>query len=189
MSDVATQVPPGYLAGTWDIDPVHSEVSFSVRHMMVSKVRGRFGSFQGQITTGADHLASSVNATIDLASVDTNDETRDNHLRSPDFLDVENHKTMSFTSTSVQPRGDGYVVEGELSLHGVTRPITLDLEPNGFGPDPFGGTRSGFSAKAEISRKDFGITFDMPLEGGGVVVGDKITITLEIEAVLQKPEA
>ena len=103
---VTTQIPTGYVAGTWDIDPVHSEVSFSVRHMMVSKVRGRFGSFQGQITTGEDHLASSVSASIDLASVDTNDETRDNHLRSPDFLDVENHKTMSFTSTSVKPQGD-----------------------------------------------------------------------------------
>jgi polyisoprenoid-binding protein YceI len=189
MSDVATQIPPGYIAGTWDIDPVHSEVSFSVRHMMVSKVRGRFGSFQGQITTGEDHLASSVSATVDLASVDTNDETRDNHLRSPDFLDVENHKTLSFTSTSVKPKGRGYVVEGDLSLHGVTRPVTLDLEPNGFGPDPFGGTRAGFSATTEINRKDYGITFNMPLEGGGVVVGDKIQITLEVEAVLQKPEA
>ncbi len=157
--------------------------------MIVSKVRGRFGSFQGQITSGEDHLASSVSATVDLASVDTNDESRDNHLRSPDFLDVENHKTMSFTSTSVKPKGDGYVVDGELSLHGVTRPVTLDLEPNGFGQDPFGGTRGGFSATTEINRKDFGITFNMPLEGGGVVVGDKIQITLEIEAVLQKPEA
>jgi polyisoprenoid-binding protein YceI len=188
MSTATTQIP-GYVAGRWDIDPVHSDVSFTVRHMMVSKVRGRFGSFEGQITTDQDHLASSVSATIDLASVNTNDETRDNHLRSPDFLDVENHKTMSFVSTAVRPKGDGYVVEGELSLHGVTRPVTLDLEPQGFGPDPFGGTRAGFSATTEINRKDFGITFNMPLEGGGVVVGDKIQITLEIEAVLQKPEA
>src|SRR5438045_2376354 len=105
---VTTQIPTGYVAGTWDIDPVHSEVSFTVRHMMVSKVRGRFGSFQGQITTGEDHLASSVSATVDLASVDTNDETRDNRLRSPDFLDVENHKTMSFTSPSLNPQGQGY---------------------------------------------------------------------------------
>src|SRR5437899_12808607 len=133
MSDVATQIPPGYVAGTGDIDPVHSEVSFSVRHMMVSKVRGRFGSFQGQITTGEDHLASSVNATIDLASVDTNDETRDNHLRSPDFLDVENHKTMSFTSTSLTPKGQGYVVEGELCLRGVTRPVRLALATHRLG--------------------------------------------------------
>jgi polyisoprenoid-binding protein YceI len=176
---------PGYIAGTWDIDPAHSEVGFSVRHMMVSKVRGRFGAFEGQITTGEDHLASSVSATVDLASIDTNEETRDNHLRSPDFLDVDNYKTMSFTSTAVKPEGEGYLVEGELSLHGVTRPVTLDLEPNGFGPDAFGGTRAGFSATTEINRKDFGITFQMPLDGGGVVVGDKIQITLEIEAVLR----
>jgi polyisoprenoid-binding protein YceI len=94
---------------------------------------------------------------------------------------------MSFVSTAVRPKGEGYVVEGELSLHGVTRPVTLDLEPQGFGPDPFGGTRAGFSATTEINRKDFGIAFNMPLEGGGVVVGDKIQITLEIEAVLQRP--
>src|SRR5204863_9311081 len=126
---------------------------------------------------------------VAISSVDTNYETRANHLRSPDVLDGENHTTMSLTSTSVKPQGEGYQVEGELSRHGVTRPVTLDLEPNGFGPDAFGGTRAGFSATTEINRKDFGITFNMPLEGGGVVVGDKIQITLEIEAVLQAPAA
>ena len=185
---VMTQLP-GYLAGTWDIDPVHSDVSFSVRHMMVSKVRGRFGSFHGQITTGEDHLASSVTATIDLSSVETGDENRDAHLRSPDFLDAEQHKAMSFHSTRVVPKDEGYLVEGELSLHGVTRPVTLDLEANGFGPDAFGGTRTGFSASTTINRRDFEINFQMPLEGGGVVIGDKIEIALEIAAVLQNPAA
>ena len=163
-TDTRTAIP-GYTAGTWTIDPVHSEVGFSVRHMMVSKVRGRFTSFSGEIVTGQ--------------------EQRDAHIRSADFFDVENHPTMSYHSTGVRAHGDGYVVDGQLTLRGVTKDVPLALELNGFGPDPYGGTRAGFTATAEISRSDFGITYNAAIEGGGVVVGDKVTIQLEIEAVLK----
>jgi len=171
-------------AGTWNIDPVHSEVGFTVRHMMVSKVRGRFTGFSGVITVAEDPLQSKVEATIDASSIDTGDETRDNHLRSGDFFSVEEHPNFTYRSTSVRQKGDDFEVEGELTIRGVTRSVPLSLELNGVGPDPYGGTRAGFSATTEISRKDFGIEFNIPLEGGGVVVGDKITVQLEIEAVL-----
>ena len=175
---------PGYQPGTWVIDPTHSEVSFSVRHLMVSKVRGRFARFSGELVTGDDPVDSSVEATVDLASIDTNSEDRDAHLRSPDFLDVERYPSLTYRSTGVRADGDGFVVDGELTLHGVTRSVPLALEVHGFLPEsPFGDSRVGFSARAEISRKDFGISFDAPLENGGVVVGDKIQIDLEVEAI------
>jgi polyisoprenoid-binding protein YceI len=176
---------PGYIAGTWTIDPVHSEVGFSVRHMMVSKVRGRFTSFSGEIVTGADPLDSSVTAEIALDSIVTGQEQRDAHIRSADFFDVENHPTMTYHSAGVRAHGDGYVVDGELTLRGVTKDVPLALELNGFGPDPYGGTRAGFTATAEISRSDFGVSYNAAIEGGGVVVSDKVTIQLEIEAVLK----
>ncbi len=176
---------PSYTAGTWDIDPVHSEVSFSVRHMMVSKVRGRFGSFTGQIVTGEDVTCSSVSATIDATSIDTNNEQRDNHIRSADFFDVANHPTWTFASNAVRVDDGDLLLDGELTIKGVTRPVTLSLTAEGFGPDAFGGTRAGFSASTTINRADFGVDISMPLDGGGVVVGDKVTINLEIEAVLR----
>jgi polyisoprenoid-binding protein YceI len=190
MTDASTTTTiPGYVAGTWTIDPVHSDVSFSVRHMMVSKVKGNFGSYEGQIVTTDNPLESTVTASVDLSSIDTRNPDRDTHLKSADFFDVATHPKLTFQSTSVSAAGDGYAVEGDLSLHGVTKSVTLNLEPNGFGPDAWGGTRAGFTATTEISRKDFGIEFNMPLEGGGVVLGDKIQITLEIEAVLQPATA
>jgi polyisoprenoid-binding protein YceI len=176
---------PSYTAGTWDIDPVHSDVSFSVRHMMVSKVRGRFGAFSGQIVTGEDITRSSVSTTIDATSIDTNNEQRDNHIRSADFFDVANHPTWTFTSTGVRVDDGDLFLDGELTIKGVTRPVTLTLQVEGFGPDAFGGTRAGFSAATTINRNDFGVDISMPLDGGGVVVGDKVTINLEIEAVLR----
>jgi polyisoprenoid-binding protein YceI len=185
MSTTRVEVP-GLVAGSWVIDPVHSEVGFSVRHLMVSKVKGKFKTFEGVITIAEDPLQSRVEATIDAASVDTGEPNRDNHLRSQDFFHVDNHPKITFVSTRVVPRSEGFDLTGDLTIHGVTRPITLVLEFSGVGPDPWGGTRAGFSAETEISRKDYGVDFDMPLDGGGVVVGDKIRITLEIEAVLQK---
>jgi polyisoprenoid-binding protein YceI len=184
MSTSATEIP-GYVVGTWAIDPVHSDIGFSVRHLMVSKVRGHFRKFEGQIVTAENPLESSATVTIDVESIDTGNQQRDDDLRSGTFLDVKSHPTMTYQSTSVRPAGDHYLVDGDLSLHGVTRPVTLKVEANGFGPDPYGGTRTGFSAQGEISRKDFGIDIDMPLDGGGVVLGDKIELTLEIEAILQ----
>jgi len=185
MSTSSSTVTPRLTAGTWNIDPAHSEVSFTVRHLMVSKVRGTFTGFTGSVTVAEDPLASSVEATIDMASIDTRDAGRDAHLRSPDFFETDTYPTMTYRSASVRPHGDDFVVEGELTLHGVTRPVALDLELNGVSADPWGGTRAGFSAETEINRKDFGVDITMPLDGGGMVVGDKIKVHLEIEAILQ----
>lgn len=181
----ATSTATTLQAGTWAIDPSHSDVSFTVRHLMVSKVRGTFTGFTGTITVADDPLASSVEASVDLSTIDTRDATRDAHLRSADFFETDAHPTLTYRSTSVRPDGENFVVDGELSLHGVTRPVRLDLEFNGVNADPWGGTRAGFSAETEINRRDFGIDIAMPLDGGGVVVGDKVKVHLEIEAILQ----
>ena len=185
----STETIPNYTTGTWTIDPVHSDISFTVRHMMVSKVRGSFKTFEGTIVTADNPLDSKVNVSIDLGSIDTNNADRDAHIRSADFFNVEKHPHMTFESTNVTPAGEGYVVEGNLSLHGVTQPVRLNVELNGIGRDPWGGTRIGFSASTELSRKDFGIEFNIPIEGGGVVVGDRVQVKLEIEAVLQPAAA
>jgi polyisoprenoid-binding protein YceI len=177
---------PGYLAGTWDIDPVHSDVSFAVRHMMVGKVRGRFATFSGEIVTGDDVTDSFVTASIDSTSVDTGNEQRDADLRSGRFFDVQKYPLWTFRSTGVRADGGSYVVDGELTINGVTRSVPLALEVNGIGPDTNGGTRAGFSASTTIDRNDFGVDIKLPLDGGGVVVGDKVQITLEIEAVLRR---
>jgi polyisoprenoid-binding protein YceI len=182
----ATLAIPDYLAGTWKADPVHSEIAFSVRHLMVSKTRGRFTSYDATILTSQDPPASTVTATIDLASIDTGNAPRDNHLRSADYFDVERYPTMSYRSTGIRQTNSGWVIDGELTLHGVTRHVPLALELNGFGPDPSGGHRAGFSATTQINRRDFGIDLMLPMAGGGVAVGDKVSISLEIEAVLQK---
>jgi polyisoprenoid-binding protein YceI len=176
---------PGYVVGTWDIDASHSTVGFSVRHMMVSKVRGYFREFSGEVVTAENPEQSTVTATIDMDSIDTRQEQRDAHIRSADFFDVGNHTVMTFRSTEVRADGADWTVVGDLTIKGITRPVELALEVNGFGPDAYGGTRAGFSARTEISRKEFGVDIDMPMDGGGVVVGDKISIELEIEAVLR----
>ena len=186
MSVTTATTIPDYVAGTWTIDPVHSEVGFSARHMMVSKVRGKFNAFSGDIVTGESPVDSSVTATIDLSSVDTGNPDRDNHIRSADFFDVDAHKTMTYRSTGVRVDRDGYVLDGELTLKGVTKPISLRLELGGFGPDPYGRTRAGFTATGELKRSDFGVDFNAVLETGGVVVSDKVAIQLEIEAVLDE---
>ncbi|HEV7824240.1 MAG TPA: YceI family protein [Mycobacteriales bacterium] len=182
----ATTLTPGLVAGRWTFDVAHSEVSFTVRHLMVSKVRGTFNTFDGEIVVAENPLDSAVTATIDMSSIDTREESRDNHLRSSDFFSVEQHPQMAFRSNVVRPAGEGFVLAGELTIKGVTKPLELALEFNGVGGDPWGGTRAGFTAKTDISRKEFGVDLEMPLEGGGVVVGDKISVTLEIEAVLQQ---
>jgi polyisoprenoid-binding protein YceI len=183
-SSTTTQIP-GYVVGTWDIDASHSTVGFSVRHMMVSKVRGYFRDFSGELVTAEDPAQSSVTARIDMDSIDTRQEQRDAHIKSADFFDVGNHTEMVFRSTAVAAHGEDWTVTGDLTIKGITKPVTLKLELNGFGPDAYGGTRAGFSAKTEISRKEYGVDIDMPMDGGGVVVGDKISVELEIEAVLR----
>src|SRR5215472_16320089 len=144
---------PGYEAATWNIDPVHSEVGFSVRHMMVSKVRGRFTTFSGQLVTADDPTGSSVTAEIDLSSISTGNEQRDEHIKSADFFEVETYPTMTYRSTGVRVEDGEYILDGELTLKGVTKSLPLHLELNGFGPDPFGGTRAGFTATGELNRR------------------------------------
>jgi polyisoprenoid-binding protein YceI len=178
---------PGYVAGTWAIDPVHSEVSFVVRHMMVSKVRGRFDKFEGTLVTGEDPLASSVTAKVDLSSIYTGQEQRDAHIRSADFFEVEKYPEMTFVSTAIKPEEEGFVLEGDLTIKDVTKAVAFNLEVTGFGPDAYGGTRCGFSATTQINRHDFHVDFNGPVPGvpGGVVVSENVTINLEIEGVLQ----
>lgn len=184
MSNTTATLIPGYVAGTWTIDPVHSEVGFLVRHMMVSKVRGKFTTFHGDVVTAENLLDSSVTATIDLSSIDTGNAQRDGHIRSADFFEVDAHPTMTYRSTGIRADGDDYLLDGELTLKGVTLPVSLHLQVGGFGPDPYGGVRAGFTATGEIKRSDFGIDFNPVLETGGVVIGDKVSLVLEIEAVL-----
>lgn len=187
MSSTAVEIP-GYVAGTWTIDPVHSDVAFAVRHMMVSKVRGHFTRFEGELVLAPDPVASKVSATIDLTSIDTNNPQRDDDLRSSNFFEIDKYPTMTYRSTGIRHSEDGFDVDGELTLHGVTRQVPLALDVNGFTRDPFGGTRAGFSATTEINRQDFGITTNIPMDGGGVVIGDRIQIFIEIEAVLSPPQ-
>jgi polyisoprenoid-binding protein YceI len=173
----------GLTAGTWNIDPTHSTVEFVVRHLMVSKVRGRFQDVSGAITVGSDPLASKVEAIIAVKSVDTGNADRDNHLRTNDFFSPDTFPTITFKSTSIKGSGVDYTLVGELTLKGVTKRVELALEFNGVSADPWGGTRAGFSANGEINRKDFGVEWNAPLEGGGVVIGEKVKLELEIEAI------
>lgn len=177
---------PGYTVGTWVLDPVHSEVAFAVRHMMVSRVRGRFRTVEATLVTAEDPLASKVTASIDLRSVDTGNEQRDEHLRSGEFFGVDEAPMMTFESTSISEGGSGYLVVGQLTLRGVTKPFTLDVEPVGIGPDAYGGTRAGFSAKGKLNRKDFNVNYNALIEAGGVVVSDEVDVRLDLELVLQQ---
>jgi len=171
--------------GTWVADPTHTEIGFSVRHLM-SKVRGKFETFSSSLTTADDITASGVEVEVELSSVNTGTADRDNHLRSGDFFSVETTPKMTFRSTDVLVKGDNeLVVSGDLTIKGVTKPLELKAELLGEGGDPWGGTRVGIEATGEISRKAFGIDFNIPLEGDKVMIGDKITITINAEYVLQ----
>ena len=172
-------------ATTWDFDLSHSSVNFSVRHLMVSKVHGRFQSWTGTLVIDNDDITRSrVNVEIDANSIDTKEEKRDAHLRSPDFFDVENNPKLTFNSTSVKKVSDDELeVTGDLTIRGTTKSVVLKVESNGTVKDPWGGTRAGFSAKTSINRKEFGLHWNALLETGGVVVGEKIEIGLEIEAI------
>ena len=175
---------PELTAGTWAIDPTHSTVGFTVRHLVVSKVRGRFQNFSGTVTVATDGTPS-VDAKIDVTSITTDNEQRDGHLKTADFFEVEKCPTATFKSTSVKADGGDFVVTGDFTLHGVTKSIDLKLEFNGVNAGMGNGPVAGFEASTTINRKDFGISIDMPLEGGGAVVGDKIVLNLDIEAGLQ----
>jgi polyisoprenoid-binding protein YceI len=170
---------------TWTIDAAHTEVGFEVKHLMISKVRGRFGAVNGSIELDAeDPSRSSVTAEIDVTSVDTRQEQRDAHLRSPDFFDVESFPSITFASRSVERVADGrYRVTGDLTIRGVTREVVLDTTDEGRGRDPWGGERAAFSASLVIDRRDFGLTWNQALETGGLLVANDIRITLDVQAV------
>ncbi|NMP22296.1 YceI family protein [Sulfobacillus harzensis] len=171
---------------TWVIDPSHSTVGFVVRHL-VSKVRGQFGEFSGQIMGNPEDLSdASATFTVEMQSVNTNQADRDNHLRTSDFFDVENYPTMTFSSTRVEKTDTNtYTVYGNLTLRGVTKEIPVHVEFLGIAPDPWGNTRAGFEASARINRKDFGVNWNQVLEAGGVMVGDNVDIHLELETIQQ----
>lgn len=171
--------------GTYEIEQAHSSVGFVVRHAGISKVRGHFDDYSGTITVAEPFADSSVQVTIASGSVKTGQEGRDQHLSSPDFWDAASKPTWTFSSTSVQGEGEEFVVHGDLTINGVTNNVALETEFNGAGPGPDGSERVGFSAEVEISRKDFDLTWNAVLEGGGVMVSDKVRIQLEIEAVKQ----
>jgi polyisoprenoid-binding protein YceI len=176
------------LAGTYKLDPAHTSINFAIRHMMVSKTRGSFGDFDGWFVYKADEPQTwHAEVTIQVASIDTGNEDRDNHLRSPDFFDVEKYPTMTFEATGVDMESeDEGTLRGNLTIRDITRPIELELEILGEVTDPWGNTRAGFSAEGEIDRKDWGLTWNKSLDTGGVVVGDDVDIELEIEGILEK---
>jgi len=183
-STTASTEFPGYKAGTWTLDPSHSEVTFSVRHMMISKVRGTFGVKSATLIAPENPLEAKVEATVDVASIDTKDEGRDNHLRSADFFDVETYPTMEFRSTGVRIENGDFLVDGDLTIKGITKPVTFDFDFGGFGTDPWGNYKAGATAKTVINREDFGLTWNAALETGGVLVGKDVTIELDLQGAL-----
>lgn len=181
MADLSTTT------GTWAIDPTHTTIGFSVRHAMVAKVRGRFTEFEGAfVLDGANPAASTANLVIQSASITTENADRDTHVKSAEFLNVEANPTLAFTSTSVkQTDDDEFVVTGDLTINGVTKSVDVEFELLGTSKDPWGGTRIGFEGKTEISRKDFGLVWNVALETGGVLVSDAVKLILDVEAVKQ----
>ncbi len=176
-----TGLPPG----RWVIEPAHSEVGFTIRHLGLSRIRGQFKTFTGSVEVSGEFAGAAVEAAIDLGSVDTNNEQRDGHLLSSDFFDVDTNPKMTFRSTaiSVEPNGSQGTIIGELTIAGTTRTVELDTEFNGVATDAYGATRAGFSATTTLSRKDFGIDFNIPLDAGGFVLGDKVSVELEVQLV------
>lgn len=171
-------------AGRWEIDPGHAEVAFTGRHFMVTKVRGRFTDVRGAVTVADDFELSSVDVVIGMASVSSGNDTRDDHLRSDELFDVENYPEATFRSTGVSWAGKRGTVTGDLTIHGVTRPVDLAVEFEGYVRDPWGGDRAIFSASTEVNREDFGVTWNVALEAGGVLVSKDIKISIDIETVL-----
>jgi polyisoprenoid-binding protein YceI len=180
MTDLSILTP-----GTWTVDPSHSTVGFVARHLMITKVRGRFTDFSGSVEIAPDPLQSRVEATVNLASITTGDEGRDAHLKSADFFDLEggDSRTMTFASTGIKDDDGDLVLFGDLTINGITRQVEFGLEFDGVSPDPWGGTRAAFTAETEINRKDFGLEWNVALETGGVLVGDKVKVQLDIQAV------
>lgn len=180
----AVQLEPSVTA--WQVDPVHSSAQFKVKHLMISNVKGEFASIKGALhLENSDVTRSTIEASIDAASINTRDPQRDAHLKSPDFFDVEKFPVITFKSSSVSKKSEGnYAVAGDLTIHGVTRKVTLDVEaPSAPQKDPWGGTRIGLEATSKINRKDFGLTWNATLETGGFMVGDEVAIMLDLQFV------
>lgn len=172
---------------TWTIDPTHAELGFAVRHLMISTVRGRFGAVSGTITVDEENPNNStVDVTVDVGSIDTRQEMRDNHLRSADFFDVENHPTMRFVSKRIEGDVHGkFHVIGDLTIRGITREVALTATLEGRTRDPWGNERAGFSAAGKINRREFGLNWNQALETGGVLVGDDVKLTIDVELIHQ----
>lgn len=176
---------PGYIAGTWKLDPTHSEVSFSVRHLAISKVKGTFQTFDVTAVTAENPLESTIEATIDIASVKTGQEARDQHLATSDFFAADEHPQMVFRSTGIREHGDDLLIDGELTLRGVTKPVTLKTELGGITTDGYGQTKLGAEATTKIDRTEFGVNWNAALEAGGFTLGNDVTINLDVQFVLQ----
>jgi polyisoprenoid-binding protein YceI len=180
----ATALTP--TTGTWVLDPAHTRLGFEARHAMVSKVRGSFGIFEGTLVLDGENPANSqATVVIDAASISTGSADRDAHLRSADFLNVEEYPTLTFTSTAVRHEGDAFVMVGELTIRGTTRPVEIRADLEGVVDDPWGNTKIGFEGLASLSRKDFGLTWNVALEAGGVLVSDTVKIVLDVQAARQ----
>ena len=182
---IGTDLHPSYVAGTWKLDPTHSEISFSVKHLAISKVRGTFDSFDATIVTAEDIHDSTIEATIDVASVNTNQKDRDAHLRTSDFFLADEHPTMTFVSTKFDGTPDDFTVTGDLTLRGVTKEVVLKGEFGGITGDGYGQTKAGATVSTKINRHDFGVSWNNALEAGGFTLGDDVTITMDLQVVLQ----
>jgi len=171
------------ISGSYTLDPAHTQIGFVARHAMVTKVRGRFGAFDGTASTAANLEGASIRLVIDATSIDTRNADRDAHVRGADFFDVENYPQITFDSTDISAEGDTLVVTGDLTIKGTTKPVTIDFEFLGAAEDPFGNERVGLEGSVVVNRKDWGIDFDVPLKTGGLLVSEKVTLELEISAV------
>lgn len=184
MTTTALDIP-GYKTGTWELDGSHSEVGFTVRHMMISKVRGHCNLKSATLIAPENPLEATVTAHVDATSLDTKDEGRDAHLRSAEFFDVENYPSIDFVSTGVRVEDGDFLVDGDLTIRGTTKPVTFEFDFGGFGADPWGNYKAGGTAKTVINREDFGLTWNAALETGGVLVGKDVTITLDLQGSIQ----
>jgi polyisoprenoid-binding protein YceI len=182
---IAAETTPGYVAGTWTLDPTHSDITFSVRHLAISKVRGSFEKFDVTVVTAENPLDSTITASIDMSSINTNQADRDGHLKTSDFFAIDEFPTMDFVSTGIRTEGDDLFIDGDLTLRGVTKPVTLKGQFGGIMTDGYGQVKAGASASTKIDRTEFGVNWNAALEAGGFTLGNEVSINLEIQVVLQ----